>query len=297
MKPLWYIGNRKDRAVMKKEFVNIPVGPDFPIIVTTYGFVFLENNWLAQYHWKYVVVDECSRLDKKERQHLEEVKRHPMSHKVLLIKEPFQSNLAELWSLLNFALPSDFSSREEFDSWFDISRKEGEDQQTEEERRALRSKLQAILRPFLLRDMKSDVENRVPPMKGATCSSNEAAIKSARTGAQEVATEVVAESSPNTRSCQLGLEVEGSKAIKRPRTNDALVSPVGKGNPVVCVQVREPTPSESIFKALKEIPDLARSDILRAYSSLIRDDRQFESLMALPMGVRKDWLLMEIGNK
>uniref|UniRef100_A0A8R7UYH1 Uncharacterized protein n=1 Tax=Triticum urartu TaxID=4572 RepID=A0A8R7UYH1_TRIUA len=60
------------------------------------------------------------------------------------------------------------------------------------------------------------------------------------------------------------------------------------------MQVQESTPSESIFKALKEIPGLARTDILRFYSSLIRDDRQFESLMALPMDTRKDWLLMEI---
>ncbi|XP_037425014.1 ATP-dependent DNA helicase DDM1-like [Triticum dicoccoides] len=312
-----YFGNFKDRAVLKKEFVHKTVCPAFPIILTLHGMVHLEKNWLAQYGWKYVVVDEGHLLDKRGRELVDEVKRQPMGRKLLLMREPFQNNLAELWSLLNFALPSEFSSHDEFDSWFDRSGKEGEDQQTEEERMTLLSKLHAILCPFLLRAMKSDVENRVPQMKGATCyktkvvqnsdvisitcPSDHAAIKGARAGAQEVAAEVVAESggesSPNTRSCQLGLEVQGSRAIKRPRTNDALVSLVGKSNPVRRVQVREPTPSESIIKSLKEIPDLARSDILRAYSTLIRDDRQFESLMALPMNMRKDWLLMEIGNR
>ncbi|KAM3196701.1 hypothetical protein ACQJBY_072414 [Aegilops geniculata] len=314
-----YFGNFKDRAVLKKEFVHKTVGPAFPIILTLHGMVHLEKNWLAQYGWKYVVVDEGHPLDHKRGPELvDEVKRQPMGRKLLLMREPFQNNLAELWSLLNFALPSEFSSREEFDSWFERSGKEGEDQQTEEERRALLSKLHAILRPFLLKGMEEDVGNRVPQMKGATCcyktkvvqnsdvinvtcSSDHAGTKGARTAAQEVAAGVVAETggegSPNTRSRQVGLEVEGNKAIKRPRTNDELISPIGESNPVVRVHVPEPTSSESIFKALEEIPDLARTDVLRAYSTFIRDDRQFESLMALPMNMRKDWLLMEIGNK
>uniref|UniRef100_A0A8R7V2P0 SNF2 N-terminal domain-containing protein n=2 Tax=Triticum urartu TaxID=4572 RepID=A0A8R7V2P0_TRIUA len=58
MNQLLYVGNQKDLAMKKKEFVHKPVGPDFPIILTTHGFVLVENNWLAQYHWKYVIVDE-----------------------------------------------------------------------------------------------------------------------------------------------------------------------------------------------------------------------------------------------
>jgi hypothetical protein len=147
---------------------------------------------------------------------------------------------------------------------------------------------------------------KVPKKNGATCSDGmsvtcskgHAAIEGARTAAEscqqvaEVLAETVGKGSPNMRSSQLGLE--GSKVVKRQRTNDALITPLGESNPVV--QVPRSTSSEFIFKALREIPDLARDDILRAYSTLIRDDRQFESLMALPMDMRKDWLLMEIGN-
>lgn len=32
-----------------------------------------------------------------------------------------QNNLAELWSLLNFLLPSVFNSLDDFESWFDFS--------------------------------------------------------------------------------------------------------------------------------------------------------------------------------
>ena len=56
---------------------------------------------------------------------------------------------------------------------------------------------------------------------------------------------------------------------------------------------KEATPRE-IFEALKEIPGLARDDLLRAYSLLIRSDRLFRALMALPMDMRMEWLLIEV---
>ena len=56
---------------------------------------------------------------------------------------------------------------------------------------------------------------------------------------------------------------------------------------------KEATPRE-IFEVLKEIPGLARADLLRAYSLLIRSDRLFRALMALPMDMRMEWLLIEV---
>jgi SWI/SNF-related matrix-associated actin-dependent regulator of chromatin subfamily A member 5 len=47
---------------------------------------------------------------------------------------PLQNNLHELWSLLNFLLPEVFSSAEDFDEWFDLS-KGGENMTDEEKER------------------------------------------------------------------------------------------------------------------------------------------------------------------
>lgn len=58
IKEMVYLGNRSCRARLRKEFVRKTVGPDFPIIVTTYNMVLVEQKWLAKYDWKYVVVDE-----------------------------------------------------------------------------------------------------------------------------------------------------------------------------------------------------------------------------------------------
>ena len=51
------------------------------------------------------------------------------------------------------------------------------------------------------------------------------------------------------------------------------------------------TPPTEILDALKEIPDLAESDMLRAYGKLIVNERLVEALMALPEQFRKPWLL------
>jgi hypothetical protein len=54
---------------------------------------------------------------------------------------------------------------------------------------------------------------------------------------------------------------------------------------------------KEIFATLQAIPNLARDDLLRAYRILTSSDRKFECLTALPMDMRRDWLLMEIGKK
>lgn len=63
----------------------------------------------------------------------------------------------ELWALLNFLLPDIFSSSADFDSWF--STEQGGDQDR------VVKQLHKVLRPFLLRRIKSDVEKSLLPKK------------------------------------------------------------------------------------------------------------------------------------
>lgn len=69
---------------------------------------------------------------------------------------PLQNNLHELWALLNFLLPDVFGDAEAFDQWFSG---QGEDQDT------VVQQLHRVLRPFLLRRVKSDVEKSLLPKK------------------------------------------------------------------------------------------------------------------------------------
>ncbi|ONM08730.1 chromatin complex subunit A 106 [Zea mays] len=162
-----YHGDKVARAEIRRKFMPKTAGPDFPIIVTSYEIAMLDARFLAHYRWTYVVVDEGHRLKNSKCKLLREMKRIPMANKLLLTGTPLQNNLAELWSLLNFILPDIFSSNEEFESWFDFSAKGSEEPEESEEKRRVHvvSKLHAILRPFLLRRMKEDVEQMLPRKK------------------------------------------------------------------------------------------------------------------------------------
>lgn len=93
--------------------------------------------------------------------------------------------------------------------------------------------------------------------------------------------------------------------VKRFRTKDALFCMSGDIKNSFHISMKSNETQEEpksacpkeIFAALQAIPNLARDDLLRAYCILTNSDRKFECLMALPMDMRKDWLLMEIGKK
>ncbi|XP_011097113.1 ATP-dependent DNA helicase DDM1 [Sesamum indicum] len=165
-----YHGSKKDRDEIIRKHMPRTVGPRFPIVITSYEIAMSDaRRHFRHYSWKYLVVDEGHRLKNSKCKLVKQLKYLSVENKLLLTGTPLQNNLAELWSLLNFILPDIFSSHEEFESWFDFSGKcanEGLREEMEEKRRAqVVAKLHAILRPFLLRRMKADVEQLLPRKK------------------------------------------------------------------------------------------------------------------------------------
>lgn len=146
------------------------ISAKFPIVITSYEVALMDaRKHLRHYSWKYLVVDEGHRLKNSKCKLFMELKLLPVENRLLLTGTPLQNNLAELWSLLNFILPDIFASLEEFESWFDFSGKcnnEAMREELEEKRKAkIVAKLHSILRPFLLRRLKSDVEQLLPRKK------------------------------------------------------------------------------------------------------------------------------------
>ncbi|KAK7252908.1 hypothetical protein RIF29_37176 [Crotalaria pallida] len=165
-----YHGDKKERDDIRRKLMPRTVGPKFPIIITSYEVALNDaRKCFAAYNWKYLVVDEGHRLKNSKCKLVKALKFLNVENKLLLSGTPLQNNLAELWSLLNFILPDIFSSLEEFESWFNLSGKcnnGASKEELEEKRRSqVVAKLHAILRPFLLRRMKTDVELMLPRKK------------------------------------------------------------------------------------------------------------------------------------
>ena len=111
-----YDGYKDARKEMREKVVNEGA---FNVLLTHYDLAMYDKTWLSKIEWNYIVVDEGHRL-KNHQSKLSGVLQaaYTASHRLLLTGTPIQNNLTELWSLLNFLLPSVFNSTEAFEAWF-----------------------------------------------------------------------------------------------------------------------------------------------------------------------------------
>ncbi|VDP83112.1 unnamed protein product [Echinostoma caproni] len=85
-------------------------------------------------------------------------------YRLLLTGTPLQNKLPELWALLNFLLPTIFESVNTFEQWFNAPfAATGEKVElNQEETLLIIRRLHKVLRPFLLRRLKREVESQLP---------------------------------------------------------------------------------------------------------------------------------------
>uniref|UniRef100_A0A8C4R2P1 SNF2 related chromatin remodeling ATPase 5 n=1 Tax=Eptatretus burgeri TaxID=7764 RepID=A0A8C4R2P1_EPTBU len=148
------IGSKDERAAFIRDIL---VPGDWDVCVTSYEMIIREKSVFKKFNWRYLVIDEAHRIKNEKSKLSEIVREFKTTNRLLLTGTPLQNNLHELWSLLNFLLPDVFNSADDFDSWFDTNNCLGDQQLVE--------RLHMVLRPFLLRRIKADVEKSLLPKK------------------------------------------------------------------------------------------------------------------------------------
>ncbi|OOG00800.1 hypothetical protein ASPCADRAFT_202632 [Aspergillus carbonarius ITEM 5010] len=167
IKTVLYHGSRDDRAELRRKFMNLKDqrSTDFPVVCTSYEICMNDRKFLAQYQWRYIIVDEGHRLKNMNCKLIKELLTYNSANRLLITGTPLQNNITELWSLLHFLLPEIFNDLSSFQSWFDFSSMLDNNGQTdvmERRKRTLVSTMHSILKPFLLRRVKTDVETSLP---------------------------------------------------------------------------------------------------------------------------------------
>ena len=168
-----YHGSKEKRAEMRA-----PGGPmdrtrqnemDFPVVITTYEVIIKDAPVLGRgrYQWKYLSVDEGHRLKNKDCLLISKLSEYSSDRRVLLTGTPLQNNMSELWSLLNFLMKDQFMDSETFLRHFELDDLVDDEQAMvrRQKRNDVLTKLHNVLRPYMLRRLKGDVDIGIPPKR------------------------------------------------------------------------------------------------------------------------------------
>ncbi|KAI0321200.1 P-loop containing nucleoside triphosphate hydrolase protein [Amylostereum chailletii] len=153
-------GSKEERA----EIIATRLLPqDFEVCITSYEMCLIEKGALKKFSFEYIVIDEAHRI-KNVDSILSQIVRSFMSRGRLLITgTPLQNSLKELFALLNFIAPEVFTDYADLEVF--IHKDESNSDADEEKSKKVVEALHKILRPFLLRRVKSDVEKSLLPKK------------------------------------------------------------------------------------------------------------------------------------
>lgn len=157
----------KGSPQQRKELLfDIRMG-NFQVMLTTYEYIIKERPMLSRFSYSHMIIDEGHRMKNAQSKLSVTLKQYYRTkNRLILTGTPLQNNLPELWALLNFVLPKIFNSVKSFDEWFNTPFANTGSQEkielTEEESLLVIRRLHKVLRPFLLRRLKKDVEKDLP---------------------------------------------------------------------------------------------------------------------------------------
>ncbi|KAI9687570.1 MAG: hypothetical protein M1822_002180 [Bathelium mastoideum] len=155
---------------------------NFQVLLTTYEFIIKDRPILSKVKWLHMIVDEGHRMKNSESKLSSTITQYYTTrYRLILTGTPLQNNLPELWALLNFVLPTIFKSVKSFDEWFNtpFANTGGQDKMelSEEEQLLVIRRLHKVLRPFLLRRLKKDVEKDLPDKQERVIKCNFSALQ------------------------------------------------------------------------------------------------------------------------
>lgn len=177
-KILSYYGSQRERKEKRKGWNS---DNSFNVCITSYQLILADQHILRRKAWQYLVLDEAHHIKNFRSQRWQTLLGFNSQRRLLLTGTPLQNNLMDLWSLMYFLMPNGinsadgmvntgFSSMKDFQQWFSNPLNRAVEsagvgavsEEMDAETRGMVSKLHVLLRPYLLRRLKSEVEREMP---------------------------------------------------------------------------------------------------------------------------------------
>lgn len=129
----------------------------YDVVLTTYGTLRNDYEKLSRYEFFYLILDESQNIKNSTSKTYKSILEIRSKHKLVITGTPIENSLSDLWSQFNFLNQGLLGSLPYFKREFitPIEKKDDQEQQ---------KKLQKLIRPFLLRRTKEEVEKDLPSL-------------------------------------------------------------------------------------------------------------------------------------
>jgi superfamily II DNA or RNA helicase len=128
----------------------------FDVLICSYGLLQQENKLLSGRKWRVIVLDEAQAIKNIATKRSRAAMELDGNFKMITTGTPIENHLGELWNLFNFINPGLLGSLEQFNQRYAQAIEKDKDQNA-------RKKLKKLIQPFILRRLKSQVLEELPP--------------------------------------------------------------------------------------------------------------------------------------
>uniref|UniRef100_A0A5K3ESK6 TATA-binding protein-associated factor n=1 Tax=Mesocestoides corti TaxID=53468 RepID=A0A5K3ESK6_MESCO len=163
LKPVIYLGTQEQRTQLQKH-----ISDRCNLLITTYDIVRNDVSFFMETFWEYLILDEGHIIKNSKSKVSRSVKKLRAKHRLILTGTPIQNRVNELWSLFDFLMPG-FLGQTEASFVARFARPvlaTCDPKASAEEQRAGQQALEELHRivlPFVLRRLKEDVLQDLPP--------------------------------------------------------------------------------------------------------------------------------------
>jgi len=129
---------------------------NYDVIVTTYGISRIDIDLLKSFFFDYIILDESQNIKNPSSKSYQCVRQLKSRFKLILSGTPVENSVNDLWTQMSFINPGLLGTQQYFQNEFvtPIEKKKDEDKAR---------KLQAMIKPFVLRRTKEQVATELPP--------------------------------------------------------------------------------------------------------------------------------------
>ena len=152
LKTYVYAGNRRKQSDAISDLFD-----SCQVIITSYGIVRSDYDYLAGYSFYYLILDESQFIKNPDSIVYYAVKQLSSEHKLMLTGTPIENSLTDLWAQFNFINPDLLGNLSFFRNHYINRIVRDKDKKTE-------AALLRLIQPFLLRRTKEEVTPELPPL-------------------------------------------------------------------------------------------------------------------------------------